>query len=128
MLLTVYITLSVIGLIVSAYLTLYNFKKTKLYCPVGKVINCKTVIEASPKILGIQAMVFGIPFFLIEIILAIYGVPISLLLYNLLGLIYVFWFISIEWSVKRICLYCTTVHITVILLFLILLLALLGTI
>lgn len=111
--------LSVIGLLVSIYLVAYQYAGMPLECPETGIIDCASVL-ASPysMLLGLHVSVYGILFFLVEIILLKYRKEMLVLL-NAAGIGFVFYFLYAEYMIGKICIYCTTVHLTVLLLFLI---------
>ncbi|MGC8479095.1 MAG: vitamin K epoxide reductase family protein [Candidatus Micrarchaeia archaeon] len=110
--------LSIIGLTVSIYLSIYHMLGIPLLCSTSGLINCSNVIN-SPfgYIAGIPVADFGVAFFVIEIgVLLFISDPFAKIFINTIGLGFVFYFLYAEYTVGNICEYCTSVHIIVILL------------
>ena len=114
--------IAVIGLAVSIYLTLLRYTTAiPLVCPTSGVINCESVLTSQYSTLfGIPNAALGIVFFAAEL-LAIrwYFGKEQFLVLNGLGLAFVFYYIAGEYVLKSICIYCTTVHICVVVLLII---------
>ncbi|MEM0201014.1 MAG: vitamin K epoxide reductase family protein [Candidatus Micrarchaeaceae archaeon] len=112
------IILSIIGLIISIYLSIYHFLGVPLYCSTSGIINCNNVIN-SPYgfILGIPVSDFGVLFFLIELF-TIFLIKDSFakIFVNVVGIAFVAYFLYAEYSVGNICEYCTSIHIIVLIL------------
>ncbi|MCL4364910.1 MAG: vitamin K epoxide reductase family protein [Candidatus Marsarchaeota archaeon] len=113
--------ISVIGLAVSIYLIGVQYAAAPLVCPSVGIINCETVLTSQySKIFGIGNSVLGTIFFLIDlVIISKYFGKDVMVLYNTVGLAFIIYYISAEYLLGKICLYCTIVHICVLLLFLI---------
>ena len=115
------LAIAAIGLAVSIYLISVQYAGTTLACPTVGIINCETVLTSQySKIFGIENSVLGAVFFLVDIaiILKYFGKDV-MMLYNTLGLAFVIYYIFTEYLLRSICIYCTIVHICVILLFII---------
>lgn len=110
--------LSILGMLISIYLTAYHYiGGVPLICQNSGVINCANVLNSQYAILfGIPIAVFGIAFFIIELLLLWYKNDGITLLWNFLGLGSVIYFVYAEYMVGNICEYCTMVHIIVIIL------------
>lgn len=114
----VMVLLSIIGLIVSIYLSIYHFLGVPLFCSTSGLINCNNVIN-SPYgfIFGIPVSDFGVAFFLIELgVLFLIKDPFAKIFVNTVGLSFVIYFLYAEYMVGNICEYCTSVHIIVVIL------------
>lgn len=113
--------LSAIGLAVSIYLMVVQYAAAPLACPTVGIINCETVLTSQySKIFGIENSVLGTIFFLIDlVIISRYFGKDVMVLYNAVGFAFIIYYISAEYLLGKICLYCTIVHICVLLLFLI---------
>ena len=113
---TAALAMSVIGIVISAYLTLIRYTSTPVACPDTGIINCGTVLSSQySTIFGVPNAVLGIVFFAIEIIFVYkYFGREQMLLLNGVGLAFVLYFISTEYVLKAICIYCTAVHLCVI--------------
>ena len=105
---------AVVGLIVSIYLTLVHyFPAVPLACSESGVINCENVLTSQyALILGIPVAVYGIAFFVAELIAILFIKNNDYFLaLSGIGIAFVGYFIYAEYMVKSICIYCTTVHI-----------------
>lgn len=113
--------LCLIGIVVSAYLANYSFSKAPtIACPNIGPINCENVLNSQyADILGIPNGVLGLVYFILFLLL-LYIVKERdvTLLYNAVGLGFVLYYINVERIVGSICIWCTTVHVCVVLLFL----------
>jgi uncharacterized membrane protein len=110
--------LSLIGLVVSIYLTVYHYTNFTLACPNHGIINCENVLSSPyATLFGLPIAIYGIIFFLIELLFLRINKNDFLLIYNSIGIGFVFYFIYIEKVVGSICIYCTSVHIIVATLF-----------
>lgn len=110
--------LSIIGLIVSIYLSIYHLLGVPLFCSTSGLINCSNVIN-SPFgfIFGIPVSDFGVVFFLIELfVLFLIKDPFAKIFVNSVGIAFVGYFLYAEYTVGNICEYCTSVHIIVVIL------------
>ena len=119
--------LSVLGLGVSAYLTIDHFARVRLICSDSGVINCqKVTTSAQSHFLGIPVAVLGLAFYLV--LVAINWPPlwrsadsrIHWLRLMLLcgGMLFVLYLVSVElFVIGNICLWCTSVHMLTFLLF-----------
>ncbi len=110
--------LSIIGLLISLYLTAYHYVGgVPLICQNSSLINCANVLNSQYAILfGIPIALYGVAFFIAELLLLHYKKDNTTLIWNLLGLGFVIYFVYAEYMVGNICEYCTAVHIIVIIL------------
>ncbi len=109
--------LSIIGLAISIYLTLYHyFPSVPLACSNSGIINCANVLNSQYAfIFGLPVALYGIVFFIIEIVFLFASKKgITLFVWNIIGLGFVIYFLYSEYKVGNICEYCTIVHIIVI--------------
>jgi uncharacterized membrane protein len=120
------IVLAVIGLIVSIYLVLVHYTSVPLVCSDTGLINCGSVLNSSyAYLLGIPIAVYGVVFFVVElVVLWLTSAKFKgrdgndmRMIYNALGLAFVVYLLYAEYMVGHICIYCTTVHVVVVLLF-----------
>lgn len=111
------IILSLVGLAISIYLTLYHyFPSVPLVCQTSSLINCANVLNSQYAfIFGFPVALYGIIFFMVELFfLFAQKKGITLFVWNIIGLGFVFYFLYSEYEVGSICEYCTMVHIIVI--------------
>jgi uncharacterized membrane protein len=114
------LVLSVIGLLVALYLTIYHYSGVPLYCPNSGAVDCQLVLNSAySMLLGIPIAAYGLAFFAIEIAIVLHFDKEQMLLWNTIGLGFVFYLAYAEYMLGSICLYCTTIHVIVVLLFLI---------
>ncbi len=111
--------LAVLGLLVSIYLTVYHYSSSvPLACPDTGLINCASVLNSAyAYILGVPLAVYGLVFFVVELVILNLRYKDLKAVYNALGLVFVFYFIYLEYLIGHICIFCTTVHVTIVLLF-----------
>ncbi len=110
--------LSVIGLAIALYLTVYHYFGIPLVCSTTGIINCENVLSSNlAYLLGIPIAVYGVIFFALELLLIYFGDKEMMLVYNAVGIGGVAYFIYTEYVIGSICLYCTAVHLIVISLF-----------
>lgn len=120
--------LSLVGLGLSIYLTVAHYTTpTLLACPETGLINCAKVTTSSySEILGIPVALLGLLYFVAMVPLqlpAVWRLPwpwLSRLRLALAttGIVMILWLIYVElYRLDAICLYCTAVHITTLLLF-----------
>lgn len=110
--------ISLIGLAITIYLTIYALGAAPLACVNSGVFNCGNVLNSRYKdTFGISNAELGLVFFLMEIVLLFIGNKDLLFLYNGFGVGWVFYFIYVEYMVGSICEYCTAVHIIIVALF-----------
>lgn len=124
----VMLALSVIGLVTAVYLVLVHYTEIPLACSTSGLINCNSVLNSTyGYLLGIPVAIYGVVFFIVEIVILLLtfegktsivalGRDIRIL-YNTVGLVFVFYLLYAEYSVGHICEYCTVVHIVTVLLF-----------
>ena len=122
------VTLTLLGMGVSVWLTIAHYTtKVVLACPDTGLINCAKVTSS------VYSMVFGVPLVLLGLCFFIgmlfLQLPVAWRSQNPLirrgrlvvaasGLVMVFWLVYVElFRLNAICLYCTSVHIVTILLF-----------
>ncbi len=110
--------IAALGLAVSLYLVSVQYAGAPLACPTTGVINCENVLTSQySKMFGIDNSALGAVFFLIDIILIIryFGRDV-LVVYNIIGFAFVLYYIFTEYLLGSICIYCTAVHVCVLLL------------
>jgi uncharacterized membrane protein len=123
------LVLSIAGLGVSIYLTLTHFSSAvTLSCPAGGgVVNCEKV-TTSPQsyVFGIPVAVLGLVYFVPMLILCLPAawrtgnrwVHLARLVLSVAGVGMIIYLISAElFTIKAICLWCTSVHVITFLLF-----------
>lgn len=113
------VALSIIGLLISIYLTIaHYYDALPVVCPTVGIVDCGTVLSSSfATILGfIPSSSLGIVFFGVIIYLFLKKKNEDALYWNVLGFISLFYFWYAEYTLGKICLYCTAIHIIVILL------------
>ncbi len=122
--------LSVVGLLVAVYLVLIHYTSVPLVCSDTGIINCANVLNSQYAVLfGFPIADYGLVFFIIELAILILLQRVKqpilnalkrsdvLILYNGVGLAFVLYLLYAEYMVHNICIYCTAVHIVVVLLF-----------
>lgn len=123
------LVLSIAGLGVSIYLTLTHFSSAvTLSCPAGGgAINCEKV-TTSPQsyVFGIPVAVLGLAYFIPMLILCLpvawrslnRWIHLARLVLSVVGVGMIIYLISAElFTIKAICLWCTSVHVITFLLF-----------
>ncbi len=112
------LALSLLGLLISAYLTFQHYTNRPVACPSSGIINCESVLNSPyAYILGIPVSVLGLVFFIVEIAsIFLFGKE-PLLIYNGIGVGFVLYFIYAEYLIGKICIYCTSVHVITAILF-----------
>ncbi len=116
------IFLSLVGIILSAHLTQthYQEKSKPQICDINDRFSCSTVNTSSySEIFGISVAIFGLFWFIITIFLTMNaGIKKSwvrpLHYWALLGLLSIIYFIYAEFQIGSVCLYCTAVHLIII--------------
>ena len=123
--------LSLVGLGVATYLTIAHFDtQITLSCPAGGgAINCEAVTtSAESHLLGIPVAVLGLAFFIPMIILCLPAawrtsdrrIHLARLLLSITGIGMVIYLIVAElFIIKKICLWCSSVHLITFILFVI---------
>ncbi|HXA34256.1 MAG TPA: vitamin K epoxide reductase family protein [Acidimicrobiales bacterium] len=123
------LVLSIVGLAVSIYLTLTHFSSAvTLSCPAGGgAINCEKVTTSSQSyVFGIPVAVLGLAYFLPMLVLCLpvawrslnRWIHLARLLLSVAGVGMIIYLISAElFTIKAICLWCTSVHVITFLLF-----------
>lgn len=124
------LVLSIFGLGVSAYLTVAHYTASVvLACPENATINCqKVTTSAESQLLGVPVALLGLIFYVAMVSLCLPQAwkvaklePIRLALSGI-GVLFVLWLVYSELVlIKAICLWCTSVHIVTIGIFLCLL-------
>lgn len=126
------LALSLVGLAVSTYLTIAHFNEhVVLACPENSTINCqKVTTSAESHFLGIPVAILGLLFYIFMVTVNLpmmwrrSSLEIPRLLASLLGVGFILWLVYSELVlIKAICLWCTSIHITTLALFLVLLYA-----
>lgn len=124
--------LSLLGIGVTIYLTIEHFGGNKLAgCPENSTINClKVTTSPQSMVFGIPVAVLGLAFFVAMFLInlppvwrsSIWWVPWLRLLMAVGGMCFVVYLIYSEvFTIKAICLWCTSVHILTFLLFVLIL-------
>ncbi len=120
--------LSLLGLAVSAYLTVEHFSSgTTLACPDTGAINCVKVTASSySKLFGVPVALLGLLFFVAMVPLSLpvawrsrhAGVARLRLLLACVGVLFVLYLVWAElFPIGAICLWCTVVHVVTVTLF-----------
>ena len=120
--------LAVIGLAVSAYLTLtHYFAEVPLACSTGGIVDCEQVTSSAESMLGpLPVAVLGLVWFAAFLVLLIArrghsGGPLmrAQVAWSIAGLLFVFYLVFAElFLIGAICLWCTVIHGVVVALFL----------
>ncbi|MEM3839384.1 MAG: vitamin K epoxide reductase family protein [Candidatus Micrarchaeaceae archaeon] len=113
------LVLAVIGLADTTYLTIMHYTDRQVACPDSGIINCENVLSSQyASLIGLPLAVWGLFFFAIEIgiILAVANKDL-LVIYSGIGVAFVIYLLYIEYLVGSICIYCTIVHIIVVVTF-----------
>ena len=116
--------LSIVGLLISIYLTYEHFTgSTTFACSDSGTVNCvKVTTSAWSVIAGVPVAVAGLAFFLVMILLCaptrfVKDVALLRLIGVLVGTAMVLWLVYVElFKVDAICLWCTGVHVVTLLL------------
>jgi uncharacterized membrane protein len=121
--------LSIAGLGVSIYLTITHFDKKVLACASNAVINCEKVTESPQSVIfHIPVAMLGLGFFVPMLLLCLPAawrtparwVHLVRLVLSITGVGMIVYLISAElFTIKAICLWCTSVHIITFVLFVI---------
>ncbi len=122
------LALSAIGLLTAAYLVIVHYTNVPLACSTSGLVNCNSVLNSTyGYLMGIPVADYGVVFFLVEtaILLLTFGggrvsEPLGRdirMLYNAIGLVFVFYLLYAEYVLGHICEYCTVIHIVTVLLF-----------
>lgn len=116
---SIMLALSVLGLLIAAYLVAYHYAGTPLYCPDSGAVDCQLVLGSGYSVLlGVPMAVYGLAFFIAEIAIVLHFNKEQMLLWNTIGLAFVFYLAYAEYMLGKICIYCTSIHVVVVLLFL----------
>jgi len=111
------LAVAAIGLVFSIYLSIVHYLPTTLACPDKGIINCASVLTSQyAELFHVIPIAFlGVVFFVAEImVIRMYFGKDEMILWNGMGLAFVFYFMFTEYAVGAICIYCTCVHICVI--------------
>lgn len=116
------IFISVIGLITASHLfNLHLNGSAGAICDINEIISCSIVSGSKySELFNVPVAIFGIIWFIILILMSWRALKnekayhIGILLWNIIGLFSVFYLVWAEFMLKAICLYCTIVHIIVI--------------
>ena len=125
---TLFLVLALAGIMDTAYLASVHYLGTTLACPNSGIINCDKVLNSQyADLFGIPLAVYGLVFFILEIgIIYLVRDKDALVIYNGVGMGFVFYFWWIEYTLSAVCIYCTISHALVILLLLLSILRLRG--
>jgi uncharacterized membrane protein len=122
--------LAVIGLGVAGYLTAVHYAHTTVVCSNQGAVNCEKVITSAFSVVpgtGLPITLPGLGFFLISLVLALaqlrrpadYGLRQAHAAWAGLGLLTAFYLVFVELvELRTICLWCTSVHVVILLTFL----------
>lgn len=123
------IALVLVGLGVSAYLTAVHYAQgaVPLACPQGSLVSCEAVTTSAASMIGpLPVALLGLLWFVAALGLALTAAEAApwvvgaKLGWTLLGLLFVFYLVYAElFLIGAICLWCTVVHVVVIVLFLV---------
>ncbi len=114
-----FLIIAVLGLAISLYLVHEHYDSGTGFCDMNAVISCTLVNQSSySELFGIPVAFFGMFWFVGLAILTFYGqkekhVEVPLLLWSIVGLLSVAYLMHAEYVLKAICLWCTSVHILV---------------
>ncbi|MGH7641544.1 MAG: vitamin K epoxide reductase family protein [Candidatus Dormibacteria bacterium] len=123
--------LALLGMGLAGYLTAVHYAPALLVCSDQGLVNCEAVLTSSYSVLpgtAIPITVPGLAFFLISLVLAlaqlrrpeVYGLRQVHAVWGGLGLLTALYLVFIEVvEVHYICLWCSTVHVTLLVTFLI---------
>jgi uncharacterized membrane protein len=121
--------LSVYGLGASVYLTITHFEPKALACVSNSTFNCEKVTQSpQSEILGIPVAMLGLAFFVPMLVLCLPAmwrsahrwVHLARLALSVTGVGMIVYLISAElFIIKSICLWCSSVHVATLLLFII---------
>jgi uncharacterized membrane protein len=121
--------LSIFGLGVSIYLTITHFDKVALVCSDSGAINCAKV-TTSPQsyVFGVPVAMLGLAFFVPMLLLCLPAawrsedrrIHLARLVWSIVGVGTILYLIIAElFIIKAICLWCSSVHLTTFILFVI---------
>ena len=116
--------LSLIGIIITIYLTWVHYTLVQVACPETNVINCAKVLSSAySTVYHVPLTLFGLFYFLVFFIVSFFKkYEIFLFIFSIIGVLSVFALVYIEIGIiKSICIYCSSVHLLVLLIFFILL-------
>ena len=117
-----FIILSILGFLLSVYLTIEHYVKGKAPCDINQTVSC-TLVNTSiySEILGIPVAFFGIVYFLALLLLSRKSYKEKttkrakhLMYFNISGLLFVVYLIIAEILLNAICPACTLVHLIVL--------------
>jgi len=116
--------LSILGILTSIYLvySFYNPNSSE-FCNISQKISCEKVTTSKYAVfLGVPVSILGIFFFLTSFLLTnslnkTHNDSIYFLAWNSLGLAFVVYLIFVEFLLKSICMWCTLIHITLLISF-----------
>ena len=118
------IGLSTLGLLISLYISLFIEQGgSAAFCTIGETFDCTSVINSAyGHVFGISVSELGAFYFLV--VIALYAVDFYddyvMAGVSIIGLLSIMYFIFVELIIlDKFCLYCTSVHIVVIILFVI---------
>jgi len=123
------VVLSAIGLGISAYLTLTHYfaEQVPLACSTGGVVDCEQVTTSAESVLGpVPVAVLGVVWFGVLLLLllararqATAQLLMAQMVWAVAGLLMVFYLVYAElFLIGALCLWCTAVHVVVVVLFL----------
>ena len=113
-------SLSVAGLLISAYLLWAQYTNSDVICPRTKLIDCNKILRSRYRnIFGIPTALLGILFFLVELFLLVFGPVVLLLPLNIVGFLYALSRVYVQITMKKVCLYCSAIALIVLALLLI---------
>ena len=122
--------LAVIGLGVAGYLTAVHYAHTTVVCSNQGAVNCEKVITSAFSVVpgtSLPITLPGLGFFLISLVLALaqlrrpadYGLRQAHAAWAGLGLLTAFYLVFVELvELRTLCLWCTSVHVVILLTFL----------
>ena len=113
--------ISLIGIVISIYLTLEHFTPIPLYCPEASMINCQAVTTSSYSTLfGLPIAFFGIFYFLLIFIFKLVKMELSVFLLSILGIFTAFFLFYVESNIlHKFCIWCSVLHLILLTIFLI---------
>jgi len=122
------VVLTVIGLVIAAYLTLLHYVGSiPLVCAAGTVVDCEAVLNSpSSVVLGLPVALWGLLWFSVALVLALLSgrnirdrearrMWVAGFAWTLIGTLTVLWLVYQEVGViGRICAWCTAIHVLVL--------------
>ncbi len=115
--------ISILGTGVLGYLLKHHYEQNTGFCDLNSIISCSTVNGSEyAEVYGIPVALGGLVWFFVIFSIALYSRKhrfpyLFFLVFNAFGIASVLYFIYAEFQLQAICLWCTAVHILVLLSF-----------